>query len=691
MCFNARPARYIDGMPARASHFHGLSLFVLAFAACFLAVAGQAQTPAAPGAHTLVIDGLGKGTAALNGPWQFHVGDDPAWAAPSFDDSNWEQLTADKSWGAQGHPSYTGFAWYRRTIHITPSPGAEPDIALYISHIDDAYELYWNGVKVGQLGTLPPHPVLYLNVPPQTYGLGPIRSGVLAVRVWKMALASNDPDNLGGFEGMPVIGSPKAIAAVKGNRDFHWLRGRQFDFALTSLYLLVAILSFLAWLRDRDQWLLFWMSIYALMPTVATLLIGLDLPYSAAVALFLVQFSIAIREAAGWFLLIWLLQLHQHPRLVYYTRLAAILGITSAAIDGSLAFLYPDTISMVQMQITDAITTLPSVLFEGIPVTLVAYAIYKRKRLDSARWMVAIFAFLSATVYWVENASGQAVRYTHWTLADKIEAPLFTVIGNNFSLPTILRTLLFLSIVYAVIRYTIDSRRRQHAMEREFQNARELQQVLVPETLPALAGFSLTSAYRPAQEVGGDFFQIIPLEEGGTLIVLGDVSGKGLKAAMAVSMIVGAVRTLVETTSRPAEILAGLNRRLFGRLQGGFATAVALRLDGDGTCTIACAGHPSPYVNDEELVFPGTLPLGVLPKAVFEESRIKLVERDQLALYTDGLLEARSQNGDLYSFGRLKTLFASRPTAEQAAEAAVNFGQDDDITVLTLTRMAVNA
>ena len=68
------------------------------------------------------------------------------------------------------------------------------------------------------------------DVPPQTYGLGPIRSGVLAVRVWKMALASNDPDNLGGFEGMPVIGSPNAIAAVKGNRDFNWLRSRQFRF-----------------------------------------------------------------------------------------------------------------------------------------------------------------------------------------------------------------------------------------------------------------------------------------------------------------------------------------------------------------------------------------------------------------------------------------------------------------------------
>jgi serine phosphatase RsbU (regulator of sigma subunit) len=166
------------------------------------------------------------------------------------------------------------------------------------------------------------------------------------------------------------------------------------------------------------------------------------------------------------------------------------------------------------------------------------------------------------------------------------------------------------------------------------------------------------------------------------------VSGKGLRAAMAVSMIVGAVRTLAETTSSPAEILSGLNRRLSGRLQGGFATAIALRLDRDGSCTLACAGHPAPFVNAQEVAFPGALPLGITPTAVFEETRLKLNERDQLALYTDGLLEARSQSGELYSFDRLKALFATNPTAEQAAQAAVNFGQDDDITVLTLTRKA---
>jgi serine phosphatase RsbU (regulator of sigma subunit) len=242
--------------------------------------------------------------------------------------------------------------------------------------------------------------------------------------------------------------------------------------------------------------------------------------------------------------------------------------------------------------------------------------------------------------------------------------------------------------VYAVIRYTIDNRRRQHAMEREFQNARELQQVLVPENLPALAGFSLTSAYRPAQEVGGDFFQIIPLEEGATLIVLGDVSGKGLKAAMTVSLIVGALRTLAETVSDPAEILAGLNRRLHGRLPHGFVTCLVLRLSSGGECMIANAGHPAPFLNQVEVSLPPALPLGLVLETRYDAISIVLNVDDRLTLYTDGLLEARDETGEIFSFERLKQLVATRPDASEAVAAAVNFGQDDDITVLTLTRLA---
>ena len=217
-------------------------------------------------------------------------------------------------------------------------------------------------------------------------------------------------------------------------------------------------------------------------------------------------------------------------------------------------------------------------------------------------------------------------------------------------------------------------------------SARELQRVLIPETFPDVPGFRLTSAYRPAQEVGGDFFQIIPLPAGRTLVLLGDVSGKGIKAAMAVSLILGLVRVLVETTQQPAPLLEALNRRLHGRLQGGFATCLTLTLDPDGHCRLASAGHLAPYLNHQELDVPGSIPLGILEDLSYDEQTFALALDDHLALYTDGLLEARNSTGELFGFDRLRTLFAARPDAPTALEAAVRFGQDDDITVVTLTR-----
>jgi serine phosphatase RsbU (regulator of sigma subunit) len=237
-----------------------------------------------------------------------------------------------------------------------------------------------------------------------------------------------------------------------------------------------------------------------------------------------------------------------------------------------------------------------------------------------------------------------------------------------------------------------DTMHRQGSMEQELKSARELQHVLIPRKLPELQGFAVTSAYRPAQEVGGDFFQIIPLEganTGSTIIVLGDVSGKGLKAAMAVSFIVGTVGSLAKFTSSPGKLLAELNQRLFGRLDGGFTTCVALRIDTDGHCAVASAGHPAPFLNRSELEIEGSLPLGIIPGVAYPETRLDLREGDHIVMYTDGLLEARNAKGELFSFERLNALFSTRPGAAAASGVAVQFGQDDDITVLTVTRLAV--
>jgi serine phosphatase RsbU (regulator of sigma subunit) len=322
---------------------------------------------------------------------------------------------------------------------------------------------------------------------------------------------------------------------------------------------------------------------------------------------------------------------------------------------------------------------------------LVIYAIVRRQRLDSARWLVAILALLSGTWYSFSNIVDQGTRFTHWTLGAKMQNTIFTVFGSSINVQLLLRTLLFLSIVYAVIRYSMAHQKRQTNLEREFQNARELQQILVPETLPEIPGFTLTSAYRPAQEVGGDFFQIIPLEgaqQGSTLIVLGDVSGKGLKAAMSVSLIIGAVRTLAKFAPQPAQMLAEINQRLHGRLQNGFATCIVLLLNPDGACSLSSAGHPGPYLNEREVELPGALPLGLDTTTTYQQVEVQLKEGDHFSLYTDGLLEARNHSGELYGFERLEVLFGTRPSASRASEEAVAFGQEDDVTVLTLTRLA---
>jgi serine phosphatase RsbU (regulator of sigma subunit) len=157
---------------------------------------------------------------------------------------------------------------------------------------------------------------------------------------------------------------------------------------------------------------------------------------------------------------------------------------------------------------------------------------------------------------------------------------------------------------------------------------------------------------------------------------------------MTVSLIVGTVRTLAEMFNDPAEILSRLNRRLHNRLQSGFVTCLILRLDLDGTCTFANAGHLPPFLNHHELNVPPALPLGLVASASYDETTIQLNIDDRLTLYTDGLLEARNPTGEIFSFERLQNLLATKPDAKQATDAAVSFGQDDDITVLTITRLA---
>ncbi len=245
--------------------------------------------------------------------------------------------------------------------------------------------------------------------------------------------------------------------------------------------------------------------------------------------------------------------------------------------------------------------------------------------------------------------------------------------------------LLGVATLVIFVRDLIRDRHEKQRLAAELAASRAVQHVLIPEQTPSIPGFQIQSVYEPFGEVGGDFYQILATPEGGVLIAIGDVSGKGMPAAMMVSLLVGTLRALVETTTSPAQLLAGLNRSIEGRSRGGFTTCLILRADLDGKLAIANAGHIAPYLAGKELTLNNGFPLGLFAKSTYTEGIFQLAAGQQLTLLTDGVIEARDKAGALFGFER--TAAMSSQAAHQIAKTAELFGQDDDITVLTLERM----
>jgi serine phosphatase RsbU (regulator of sigma subunit) len=244
-------------------------------------------------------------------------------------------------------------------------------------------------------------------------------------------------------------------------------------------------------------------------------------------------------------------------------------------------------------------------------------------------------------------------------------------------------------IALLLLRRLLKSVRSQRLMALDVKQAQEVQQVILPEARLALPGLTIESEYRPAREVGGDFFQIIPHKtDGSLLIVAGDVTGKGLKAGMLVALLVGAIRSIAQFDPDPMVMLWSLNQRLLGR-NDAQATCLALRIASDGAVTLANAGHMAPYLNGEPIAMEGVLPLGLIEDAEFSVLHFQLKPDDKLVLMSDGVVEATDAEGHLFGFERVHELLHTATTAAAVANAAQSFGQEDDISVIAVTRTLV--
>ena len=239
-------------------------------------------------------------------------------------------------------------------------------------------------------------------------------------------------------------------------------------------------------------------------------------------------------------------------------------------------------------------------------------------------------------------------------------------------------------------------------VEQELRVARRIQQASLPKEVPTLEGWQISPLYRPAREVGGDFYDFHPLPEGKLGLVVGDATGKGVPAALVMSTTCGMLQLAAQSSevSSPGEVLERVNEALLVRIPSNmFVTCFYAILDPEsGTLSYANAGHDLPYLhrngNAEELRARG-MPLGLMPGTFYEEKEITLEAGEAALFYSDGLVEAHDPKGEMFGFPKLRALISEhdseRPLGDFLLKELYSFvgegwEQEDDITLLTLRR-----
>ena len=255
---------------------------------------------------------------------------------------------------------------------------------------------------------------------------------------------------------------------------------------------------------------------------------------------------------------------------------------------------------------------------------------------------------------------------------------------------------------YELTRQRLDHElRERERFEHELRVAQRIQQALLPKALPLLDDWEIVPYYQPAREVGGDFYDILTLPDGRVGIIIGDVSGKGIAAALVMANTLSVLRAVFQRSATPGELLAQVNEVLFAYIPSNmFVTCFCGILHPEsGRFTYANAGHNSPLRQhgDKAIDLRATgMPLGLMPGMLYEEKATSLLSGDRVLFYSDGLLEAHNEEREMLGSRRLKDLLTEHDTgarhltsyvlAELGRFTGEQWEQEDDITLVTLQR-----
>jgi len=591
---------------------------------------------------------------------RYHYGDNLAWAAPSFDDSSWP-VAANGSWPVPAFHS-DGFVWMRASVPV-PSASTK-DLAVRVVGIA-AYtgpeQVFVNGRDAGNRGEFPPLGAPVYSAPSAVFILphgtaAPGSTALVAVRIWYLpawrtgAIPSNlririsDADTAELAQHAAFLSN--ALSLVP-------------DLALNSLLALVGVGLFVLWFRIRRGELLWCAALLIFYPLLQWFWDATHPDY----------LSVPCREYALLWVLFMLPSMMTTVEFIWTVHRLHAPAWRRAA---HLAWIVYNTAFIVALS-----SFQPSSLARwSTTAVLVSVQGFNAITLGANLWVLFVRRYnraIAAAMCVIPLASG--ISSFGWQADWRIGTVSIGLFDVGFLLSGF-------AIAVMLVRRALVAWRQSDQLRVEFAAAREVQQRLVPIALPQIDRIHLRAVYLPAAEVGGDFYQVFAQIQGSALVVVGDVSGKGLSAAMTGSVVLGALRALAQENLPPAQILTRLNDQLAASSDGGFVTCLCARTAADGTLTLANAGHLAPYRNGEEVHLESSLPLGVTADTVYAESTIQLTPGDTLTFLSDGVVEAQSPAGDLFGFERTRAI--SMKSAQEISAAAQAFGQQDDITVLTL-------
>jgi serine phosphatase RsbU (regulator of sigma subunit) len=313
---------------------------------------------------------------------------------------------------------------------------------------------------------------------------------------------------------------------------------------------------------------------------------------------------------------------------------------------------------------------------------------------------------IEGAYYFVDRKGGKVITITLWESEEAVQrslevlAPLRAELSKAFAADRVDTE------YYEVGEMHTQEIRQRELVEQELEVARSIQQASLPKEVPTLEGWQISPFYRPAREVGGDFYDFHFLSEGRVGLVVGDATGKGVPAALVMSTTLGMIQLAAGAldSSSPGEVLSRVNETLFARIPPNmFVTCFYAILDPkSGSLTYANAGHDLPYLNrsgddDAEELRARGMPLGLMPGMSYEEGEVSLGEGNCVLFYSDGLVEAHDPKGEMFGFPRLRALVGEHGEEQALGDYLLKelysfvgdgWEQEDDITLLTLKRSA---